>query len=91
MSKSNFNSTKRSYNDSNFNNSNVTLFKSKYTSEKPLHSNNTKSNNNYDNNIENEYIENLRKQVYFMEMELKLMKEREKEIEKSGGFSKCLY
>jgi len=36
---------------------------------------------------EEDYIENLKKQVYFMEMELKLLKEREKEIEKSGGFS----
>ena len=37
--------------------------------------------------IENEFIENLKKQIYFMEMELKLMKEREREIAKSGGFT----
>ena len=40
---------------------------------------------------EDDYIENLKKQVYFMEMELKLLKEREKEIDKSGGFSKKLF
>ena len=28
--------------------------------------------------IENEFIDNLKKQIYFMEMELKLMKERER-------------
>ena len=38
-------------------------------------------------NIENEFIDNLKKQIYFMEMELKLMKEREREIAKSGGFT----
>jgi len=37
--------------------------------------------------IENDFIENLKKQIYFMEMELKLMKEREREIAKSGGFT----
>lgn len=37
--------------------------------------------------IENEFIDNLKKQIYFMEMELKLMKEREREIAKSGGFT----
>ncbi|MCQ2818544.1 MAG: hypothetical protein MJ252_14845 [archaeon] len=37
--------------------------------------------------VEEEFIENLKKQIYFMEMELKLMKEREKEIQKSGGFT----
>ena len=37
--------------------------------------------------IESEFIENLKKQIYFMEMELKLMKEREREIAKSGGFT----
>ena len=41
-----------------------------------------------DKKTEEDYIENLKKQAYFMEMELKLLKEREKEIEKSGGFSK---
>ena len=37
--------------------------------------------------VESEFIENLKKQIYFMEMELKLMKEREAEIQKSGGFT----
>ena len=37
--------------------------------------------------IEHDFIDNLKKQIYFMEMELKLMKEREKEIAKSGGFT----
>ena len=37
--------------------------------------------------VEGEFIENLKKQIYFMEMELKLMKEREHEIQKSGGFT----
>ena len=37
--------------------------------------------------IENDFIDNLKKQIYFMEMELKLMKEREREINKSGGFT----
>ena len=38
-------------------------------------------------NIESDFISNLKKQIYFMEMELKLMKEREREINKSGGFT----
>ena len=37
--------------------------------------------------IENDFINNLKKQIYFMEMELNLMKEREREISKSGGFT----
>jgi chromosome segregation protein len=37
--------------------------------------------------VESEFIDNLKKQIYFMEMELKLMKEREHEIQKSGGFT----
>ena len=37
--------------------------------------------------VESEFISNLKKQIYFMEMELKLMKEREREISKSGGFT----
>ena len=37
--------------------------------------------------IENDFIDNLKKQRYFMEMELKLMQEREREIAKSGGFT----
>ena len=61
------------------NKSNVTLWKSKYGQTQ---------HNEEDKVIEGEYIENLKKQVHFMEMELKLLKEREKEIEKTGGFSK---
>lgn len=57
--------------------SNVTLWKSKYSQGYPEE----------DKKVEGDYIENLKKQVYFMEMELKLLKEREKEIEKTGGFS----
>ena len=59
--------------------SNVTLWKSKYAEKLPVEE---------DKKIEIDYIDNLKKQVYFMEMELKLMKEREREIEKTGGFSK---
>ncbi len=59
--------------------SSITLWKSKY---------NTQSSTNDDKKLESEYIDNLKKQIYFMEMELKLMKEREREIEKSGGISK---
>ena len=58
----------------------------------------TKKNNKYpqvkmsqkieeSSKIENDFIDNLKKQIYFMEMELKLMKEREREINKSGGFT----
>jgi len=65
------------------NKSNVTLWKSKHSSA-PMYNSSTEDNRQ----IENEYIENLKKQVYFMEMELKLMKEKEREIEKSGGISK---
>lgn len=59
------------------NKSNVTLWKSKYVQQ----------HQEEDNKIETDYIENLKKQVYFMEMELKLLKDREREIEKSGGFN----
>lgn len=37
--------------------------------------------------VESDFIDNLKKQIYFMEMELKLMKERDREIQKSGGFT----
>jgi hypothetical protein len=57
--------------------SGVTLWKSKYNQGLPEE----------DKKIEDEYIDNLKKQIYFMEMELKLMKEREKEVEKTGGFT----
>jgi hypothetical protein len=64
--------------NNSINKSNVTLWKSKYTQNQPEE----------DKKTESDYIENLKKQIYFMEMELKLLKEREKEIEKTGGFSK---
>lgn len=60
---------------------NNTLWKSKFHQDGRQKLENEKK-------TEEEYIENLKKQAYFMEMELKLLKEREKEIEKSGGFSK---
>lgn len=60
----------------------MTLWKSKYA--------HPQQSGGDDKVIENDYIENLKKQVHFMEMELKLLKEREKEIEKTGGFSKNL-
>jgi hypothetical protein len=57
--------------------SNVTLWKSKYN----------QGIQEDDKKVEDDYIENLKKQIYFMEMELKLMKEREREVEKTGGFT----
>lgn len=66
------------------NKTNLTLWKSKYHNGGNAHTEEEKK-------AEEDYIENLKKQVYFMEMELKLLKEREKEIEKSGGFSKNFY
>lgn len=66
--------------------STVTLWKSKYG--ETLSGQNLNDN---ENNVENDYIGNLKKQIYYMEMELNLMKEREKEIEKSGGFSKIFF
>ena len=64
------------------NKSNVTLWKNRdtppgTTSQQPRKKEDSKQ-------VENEFIENLKKQIYFMEMELKLMKERENEIAKSG-------
>ena len=52
------------------------------TKAAPLSNKNVKSSD-----IESDFISNLKKQIYFMEMELKLMKEREREINKSGGFT----
>lgn len=69
--------------ENSFSKTNVSLWKSKYNSN--IEANNKQ--NEEVNSIENDYIENLKKQIYFMEMELKLMKEREKEIQKSGGFT----
>ena len=69
---------------SSVNKSNVTLWKSKHNSNASMYNSSTDDARQ----IENEYIENLKKQVYFMEMELKLMREKEREIEKSGGISK---
>lgn len=69
--------------ENSFSKTNVSLWKSKYNTN--IEANNKQ--NEEVNSIENDYIENLKKQIYFMEMELKLMKEREKEIQKSGGFT----
>ena len=52
------------------------------TKAAPLSNKNVQSSD-----IESDFISNLKKQIYFMEMELKLMKEREREINKSGGFT----
>ena len=75
--------------------SNATLWKNREASNerknlrKKLNQVNTSSNKNpqSSSNVESEFISNLKKQIYFMEMELKLMKEREREISKSGGFT----
>ena len=48
---------------------------------------NSSNKNLKSSEVESEFISNLKKQIYFMEMELKLMKEREREIAKSGGFT----
>ena len=73
------------------NKTNVTLWKNRGASserKKPKTRQNTSSNKNLQSsNIESDFISNLKKQIYFMEMELKLMKEREREINKSGGFT----
>ena len=67
------------------NKSNVTLWKNRDTSQ-GISQNQPKKKED-SKQVENEFIENLKKQIYFMEMELKLMKERENEIAKSGGFT----
>ena len=75
--------------------SNATLWKNREASNErknlrtKLNQVNTSSNKNpqSSSNVESEFISNLKKQIYFMEMELKLMKEREREISKSGGFT----
>ena len=63
------------------NKSNVTLWKNRDTPP------GTTSQHREKKKIQNKKkmnIENLKKQIYFMEMKLKLMKERENEIAKSG-------
>jgi len=73
---------------SNINKSTVTLWKNRdYSDGSTLPKITSRSQNENNKNVENEFIENLKKQIYFMEMELKLMKEREAEINKSGGFT----
>ena len=71
--------------------SNVTLWKNRDASndrKKPKPRMNSSSNKPPETSkVESEFISNLKKQIYFMEMELKLMKEREREISKSGGFT----
>ena len=70
--------------------SNVTLWKNRDIVNHPQkNKNNSKPKYHQEESkkIENDFIDNLKKQIYFMEMELKLMKEREREIAKSGGFT----
>ena len=69
--------------------SNVTLWKNRdiVNPEKNKNSSKPKYKQEESKKIENDFIDNLKKQIYFMEMELKLMKEREREIAKSGGFT----
>jgi hypothetical protein len=75
------------------NKSNVTMWKNRDATKNKLKTTNfpqkSKSNQKMEESskIENDFIDNLKKQIYFMEMELKLMKEREREIAKSGGFT----
>ena len=69
--------------------SNVTLWKNRdiVNPKKNKNSSKPKYKQEESKKIENDFIDNLKKQIYFMEMELKLMKEREREIAKSGGFT----
>ena len=69
--------------------SNVTLWKNRdiVNPQKNKNSSKPKYKQEESKKIENDFIDNLKKQIYFMEMELKLMKEREREIAKSGGFT----
>ena len=71
---------------------NVTLWKNREASNdrkniKTSRQNTSANKNLQSSNVESDFISNLKKQIYFMEMELKLMKEREREINKSGGFT----
>ena len=69
--------------------SNVSLWKNRdiVNPQKNKNSSKPKYKQEESKKIENDFIDNLKKQIYFMEMELKLMKEREREIAKSGGFT----
>ena len=69
--------------------SNVILWKNRdiVNPQKNKNSSKPKYKQEESKKIENDFIDNLKKQIYFMEMELKLMKEREREIAKSGGFT----
>ena len=69
--------------------SNVTLWKNRdiVNPQKNKNSSKPKYKQEESKKIEKDFIDNLKKQIYFMEMELKLMKEREREINKSGGFT----
>ena len=72
---------------SQINKSNVTLWKNRDSSDPKNQIETFTKKNDDSKKVESEFIENLKKQIYFMEMELKLMKEREQEIQKSGGFT----
>ena len=69
--------------------SNVTLWKNRDSQKRNILPSKSTNNKKLEESskIENDFIDNLKKQIYFMEMELKLMKEREREIAKSGGFT----
>ena len=68
---------------------NVTLWKNRDSQKRNILPSKSTNNKKLEESskIENDFIDNLKKQIYFMEMELKLMKEREREIAKSGGFT----
>ena len=68
---------------------NVTMWKNRDAQKRNIMPSKSTSNKILEESskIENDFIDNLKKQIYFMEMELKLMKEREREIAKSGGFT----
>ena len=73
---------------SQINKSNVTLWKNRDSSNTQNQIEKISKKKNEDSKqLENEFIENLKKQIYFMEMELKLMKEREQEIQKRNKFN----
>ena len=39
---------------------------------------------------EDEYVQNLQQQAHFMELEIKLLKEKQEEEEKGGGYSNTI-
>jgi hypothetical protein len=48
--------------------------------------------NNNSSSVEEEYINNLQKKIYYLELEMKLMKDKEVDTKnKVGGYGKILY